>query len=308
MPEIVISEFMDEAAIHASFAGRDVLYDPKLVDDPARLAAAVRDARALIVRNRTQVRGALLEGAARLEVVGRLGVGLDNIDVPACDARGIAVYPATGANDLSVAEYVITAALMLLRRAWLSTSRVVAGEWPRTDLMGREMDGKRLGLVGYGAIARVTGRMARGLGMTVCAYDPLLAADHAAWQDAERLELAALLATSDVVSLHVPLTDRTRNMLDAAAIRGMKRGAILVNAARGGVVDELALCEALRAGQLGGAALDVFEREPVDAAYGARFDGVPNLVLTPHIAGVTDESNVRVSSVTAAAVARHLDA
>jgi (S)-sulfolactate dehydrogenase len=308
MPEIVISEFMDEAAIHASFAGRNVLYDPKLVDDPARLAAAVRDARALIVRNRTQVRGALLEGAARLEVVGRLGVGLDNIDVPACDARGIAVYPATGANDLSVAEYVITAALMLLRRAWLSTSRVVAGEWPRTDLMGREMDGKRLGLVGYGAIARVTGRMARALGMTVCAYDPLLAADHAAWQDAERLELAALLATSDVVSLHVPLTDRTRNMLDAAAIRGMKRGAILVNAARGGVVDELALCEALRAGQLGGAALDVFEREPVDAAYGARFDGVPNLVLTPHIAGVTDESNVRVSSVTAAAVARHLDA
>jgi (S)-sulfolactate dehydrogenase len=308
MPEIVISEFMDEAAIHASFAGRNVLYDPKLVDDPARLAAAVHDARALIVRNRTQVRGALLEGAARLEVVGRLGVGLDNIDVPACDARGIAVYPATGANDLSVAEYVITAALMLLRRAWLSTSRVVAGEWPRTDLMGREMDGKRLGLVGYGAIARVTGRMARALGMTVCAYDPLLAADHAAWQDAERLELAALLATSDVVSLHVPLTDRTRNMLDAAAIRGMKRGAILVNAARGGVVDELALCEALRAGQLGGAALDVFEREPVDAAYGARFDGVPNLVLTPHIAGVTDESNVRVSSVTAAAVARHLDA
>jgi len=308
MPEIVISEFMDEAAIHASFAGRDVLYDPKLVDDPARLAAAVRDARALIVRNRTQVRGALLKGAARLEVVGRLGVGLDNIDVPACEARGIAVYPATGANDLSVAEYVITAALMLLRRAWLSTSRVVAGEWPRTDLMGREMDGKRLGLVGYGAIARVTGRMARGLGMTVGAYDPLLAADHAAWQDAERLELAALLATSDVVSLHVPLTDRTRNMLDAAAIRGMKRGAILVNAARGGVVDEIALCEALRAGHLGGAALDVFEREPVDAAYGARFDGVPNLVLTPHIAGVTDESNVRVSSVTAAAVARHLDA
>src|SRR5512137_1193023 len=156
MPEIVISEFMDEAAIRASFAGRDVLYDPKLVDDPARLGTAVRDARALIVRNRTQVRGALLKAAPRLEVVGRLGVGLDNIDVPACEARGIAVYPATGANDLSVAEYVITAALMLLRRAWLSTARVVAGEWPRTDLMGREMDGKQLGLVGFGAIARET--------------------------------------------------------------------------------------------------------------------------------------------------------
>jgi len=308
MPEIVISEFMDEAALHAAFAGRDVLYDPKLVDDPARLAAALREARALIVRNRTQVRGALLEGAGRLEVVGRLGVGLDNIDVAACEARGIAVYPASGANDLSVAEYVITAALMLLRHAWFATARVAAGEWPRTELMGRELADKRLGLVGYGAIARVTARMARGLGMSVAAYDPLLPAGHAAWQEAVRQTLPELLSTSDVVSLHVPLTDVTRNMIDATAIAGMKRGAILVNAARGGIVDEAALCAALRSGHLGGAALDVFAREPVDAAGGAPFAGVPNLILTPHIAGVTEESNVRVSAVTAEAVARHLGA
>ena len=308
MPEIVISEFMDEAAIHASFAGRDVLYDPKLVDDSARLTAAVRDARALIVRNRTQVRGSLLESATRLQAVGRLGVGLDNIDVPACEARGIAVFPATGANDLSVAEYVITAALVLLRRAWFATSRVAAGEWPRTELMGRELAGKRLGLVGYGAIARVTGRMGRDLGMSVAAYDPLLPADHPAWAGALRQTLPELLATSDVVSLHVPLTDTTRNIIDAAAIAAMKRGSILVNAARGGVVDEAALCAALKAGHLGGAALDVFAREPVDAVAGAAFADVPNLVLTPHIAGVTDESNVRVSAVTAEAVARHLGA
>ena len=306
MPEIVISEFMDEAAIRESFGGRDVLYDPRLVDDGARLQEAVRDARALIVRNRTQVRGALLAAAAKLEVVGRLGVGLDNIDVPACEKLGIAVYPASGANDLSVAEYVITAALVLLRRAWFATERVAAGEWPRTSLMGRELAGKQLGLVGHGAIARVTARMARGLGMTVAAYDPLLPADHAAWADVARQPLSELLAGSDVVSLHVPLTDSTRNMIDAAALAGMKRDAILVNAARGGIVDEAALCEALRAGRLGGAALDVFDREPVDAAAGARFAGVPNLILTPHIAGVTEESNVRVSAVTAEAVARHL--
>jgi len=306
MAEIVISEFMDEAAIRASFGARDVLYDPKLVDDAPRLAAAVRDARALVVRNRTQVRGALLEAAPRLEVVGRLGVGLDNIDVPACEARGIAVYPATGANDLSVAEYVITAALMLLRRAWFASARVAAGEWPRTELMGRELAGKRLGLVGHGAIARVTGRMARDLGMSVAAYDPLLPADHAAWAHAIRQPLTELLKDSDVVSLHVPLTGDTRNMIDARAIATMRRGAILVNAARGGVVDEAALCESLRAGHLGGAALDVFAREPVDAAAGALFAGVPNLILTPHIAGVTEESNVRVSAVTAEAVARHL--
>lgn len=308
MPEIVISEFMDEAAIGASFGGHSVLYDPKLVDDPPRLAAAVRDARALIVRNRTQVRGALLEAARHLEVVGRLGVGLDNIDVPACEARGIAVYPATGANDLSVAEYVITAALMLLRRAWFASARVAAGEWPRTELMGRELAGKRLGLVGYGAIARVTGRMARDLGMSVAACDPLLPADHAAWANALRQPLAELLASSDVISLHVPLTESTRNMIDAGAISTMRRGAILVNAARGGVVDEAALCAALRSGHLGGAALDVFAREPVDAAGGALFAGIPNLILTPHIAGVTEESNVRVSAVTAEAVARRLGA
>ena len=308
MAEIVITEFMDEAAIHTSFAGRDVLYDPKLVDDPARLAAAVREARALVVRNRTQVRGALLASAVRLEVVGRLGVGLDNIDVRACEARGIAVYPATGANDLSVAEYVITAALMLLRRAWFATARVAAGEWPRTELMGRELAGKRLGLVGYGAIARVTGRMARDLGMSVAACDPLLPEDHPAWADALRQPLPELLASSDAVSLHVPFTDATRNMLDSKAIAGMKPGAILVNAARGGIVDEAALCAALRSGHLGGAALDVFAREPVDAASGAQFAGLPNLILTPHIAGVTEESNVRVSAVTAEAVARHLAA
>ncbi len=304
MAEIVISEFMDEAALRASFGARDVLYDPKLVDDAPRLAAAVRDARALIVRNRTQVRGALLEAAPRLEVVGRLGVGLDNIDVAACERRGIAVYPATGANDLAVAEYVITAALMLLRRAWFATARVAAGEWPRTELMGRELAGKRLGLVGYGAIARVTGRMARDLGMSVAAHDPLLPAEHAAWAHAIRQPLTELL--KDVVSLHVPLTDATRNMIDARAIATMRRGAILVNAARGGVVDEAALCASLRSGHLGGAALDVFAREPVDPASGALFAGVPNLILTPHIAGVTEESNVRVSAVTAEAVARHL--
>lgn len=306
MADIVITEFMDEAAIQAHLAGFDVLYDPKLVDQPERLAAALADARALIVRNRTQVRAALLTAAPKLTVVGRLGVGLDNIDVEACQARGIDVYPATGANDLSVAEYVITAALMLLRGAWLATASVAAGEWPRQRLMGRELSGQQLGLIGYGAIARETAMRARALGMNIAAFDPYLPADHAAWADARNLPLAELLGSSDVVSLHVPLTPQTQNLIDAAALATMKPDAILINAARGGVVDELALVEALRAGRLGGAALDVFDREPVDAAYGQRFVGVPNLLLTPHIAGVTVESNVRVSDVTARNVAARL--
>jgi (S)-sulfolactate dehydrogenase len=306
MSDIVISEFIDEAAIADVFAGYDVLYDPALVDRPEALAAALADARALLVRNRTQVRGALLDAAPKLVVVGRLGVGLDNIDMEACAARGVAVRPATGANDLSVAEYVITAALMLLRRAWFATGAVVAGDWPRMALIGRELAGKQLGLVGFGSIARLTAERARALGMRVAACDPLLAADHPAWAGAERLQLAALLASSDVVSLHTPLTPETRRMIDAAALAAMKPDAILINAARGGVVDEAALAQALKAGRLGGAALDVFETEPVTSASGARFQGVPNLILTPHIAGVTDESNVRVSAVTARAVVEAL--
>ena len=308
MSDIVIAEFMDKAAIDAVFAGRDVLYDPKLVDDPKRLHAALKDARALLVRNRTQVRGALLDAAPLLKVVGRLGVGLDNIDIDACEARNITVRPATGANDLSVAEYVITAALLLRRRAWYGSARVIAGEWPRMEMIGAELSGAQLGLIGFGAIARLTAAKASALGMRVAAFDPLLPNDHPAWAGAARVSFETLLTESDVVSLHTPLTPKTRRMMDAGALKRMKPGAILVNAARGGIVDEAALAAALSSGHIGGAALDVFETEPLTAAAAEIFKGIANLILTPHIAGVTEESNVRVSSVTARAVMQVLEA
>lgn len=307
MSEIVITEFMDEATIADAFAGRDVTYDPALVDQPQRLAALLKDCRALIVRNRTQVREALLRQAPLLKTVGRLGVGLDNIDLDACKERNVLVRPASGANDLSVAEYVITAAMMLLRHAWLASDRVASGAWPRTDLIGRELAGKRLGLVGLGAIARVTAAKARALGMRVQAYDPHLAPSDPAFGTVERIgTLPDLLATSDVVSLHVPLTDATRHLIDGAALARMKQDSILVNAARGGVVDETALAAALREARLGGAALDVFEQEPLSAEAGRKFAGLANLILTAHIAGVTEESNVRVSAVIAQAVLQDL--
>jgi (S)-sulfolactate dehydrogenase len=306
----VISEFMDEEAVRTGLRGRDVIYDPKLVDDPARLLSLAADARALIVRNRTQVRGALLEGCRQLRVVGRLGVGLDNIDAEACRARGIAVCPATGANDSSVAEYVVSAALILLRGAWHATGRVVAGEWPRNALMGREIAGKSLGLVGFGAIARETARRAGALGMNILAYDPFVSADDPVFGRlgvAHVANFADLLGASDVVSLHVPLTPETRHLIGRDALARMRKGAILINAARGGVVDEPALGAALRIGHLAGAALDVFEEEPLGASKGRIFADVPNLILTPHIAGVTQESNVRVSWVTVENVLRILD-
>lgn len=308
--DIVITEFMDEAAVDTLKARYATLYDPDLVDRAAELLDLAASCRALVVRNRTQVSGALLAAATKLEAVGRLGVGLDNIDVEACRARSIAVLPATGANDVSVAEYVIGSAMVLLRGAYYVTGKVAAGQWPRNALInGREISGKTLGLVGFGAIARETATRARALGMTVTAYDPFVAADHPAWNalGVTPASLDTVMGQSDVVSLHVPLTDETRNMIDSMALDLMKPGAILINAARGGVVDEPALAKALKAGRIGGAALDVFDTEPLKADAGHVFEGCPNLILTPHIAGVTAESNVRVSSVIATNVLRVLD-
>jgi (S)-sulfolactate dehydrogenase len=307
MTDVIITEFMDEAAVSRLAVKFRIHYDPELAGKPEVLGDLVPEARGLIVRNRTQVRGALLERAERLACVGRLGVGLDNIDVAACEARGIAVHPATGANDLSVAEYVLTAVLMLLRGAYGATAEVAAGDWPRERLIGRETSGKVLGLVGFGAIARETARRAAALGMEVAAHDPFVPADDPDWALARPLELNELMMQADAVSLHVPLTEATRHLIGPDQIGLMKPGAVLVNAARGGVLDEAALAHGLRTGRLGGAALDVFETEPLTAEAGARLEGLGNLILTPHIAGLTDESNARVSNLVADRVIAHLE-
>jgi (S)-sulfolactate dehydrogenase len=169
MTDIVVSEFMDEAAVDELRREFQVRYDPTLVNQPAELERLAADARALIVRNRTQIRGPLLTAARRLEVVGRLGVGLDNIDVTACEARGIAVLPATGANETAVAEYVIAVALVLLRGAYGATPAMLDGLWPRQELIGREARGRLMGLVGLGGIARQVASRANALGMRVSA-------------------------------------------------------------------------------------------------------------------------------------------
>ncbi|MEP7063175.1 MAG: hydroxyacid dehydrogenase [Betaproteobacteria bacterium] len=307
MQRIVIAEFMDESAVASLRPSFEVDYQPVLVDDREALYAAVAGADALIVRNRTQVDRALLDAATRLAVVGRLGVGLDNIDVDACAARRIAVIPATGANALAVAEYVIGTALLLLRGAYGATAEVAAGNWPRTRLSsGREIHGKCLGLVGFGGIGQLAARLAQALGMHVVAHDPAFAADAAiyAQHSVQPLALDTLLARADVLSLHVPLVDSTRNLIDATRLAHMQRGAILINTSRGGIVDEAALARALGDGALCGAALDVFATEPLPA--GSPLAGAPNLLLTPHVAGVTAESNARVSSLIAQRVAEFL--
>ena len=306
---IVISEFMDAPAVSDLASRFDVRYDKDLVDRPRELAAELGDADALIVRNRTRVDATLLSSAPRLRVVGRLGVGLDNIDVEACARRSIGVIPATGANAQAVAEYVIAAAMLLLRGSYRSTSDVGEGRWPRAALSnGRELSGATMGIVGFGAIGRLTGRLARALGMRTIGHDPQLPSSSPIWS-AEQTSPRSLhdtLAEADVVSLHVPLTTSTRNLVDAERIATMKPDAILINTARGGVVDEAALANALQDRRLGGAALDVFEREPLPG--GSPLADCPNLLLTPHIAGVTRESNQRVSALVASKVSAALSA
>ena len=307
MSRIVISEFMDEQAVAQLRAGHDVLYDPKLVDDPVRLHAQAARADVLIVRNRTQVRGELLAALGKARIVGRLGVGLDNIDVTACEARGIQVIPATGANALSVAEYVIATAMLLLRGAYQASTDVAGGAWPRNALgNGREIGGKTLGLVGFGSIGQLTAKLAQGIGMNVIAFDAMLAPEYPVFASSgvRRATLDELCAQADVISLHVPLVESTRHLFDATRVAAMKRGSVLINSARGGVLDEAAVAAALKSGQLGGAAIDVFESEPLPA--GSVFAGCPNLVLTPHIAGLSAESNERVSSLIAQRVLEEL--
>ena len=304
-PRVVVSEFIAPDGVATLEASVDLLADATLVSDRARLLVAVADADALIVRDRTQVDVELLDAAPRLRTVGRLGVGTDNLDLETMKARGIAVHLATGANAISVAEHVIGALLFLSRPSFATTARVIAGEWPRTELIGRELAGRTLGLLGFGATARAVAQRAAALGMAIVASDPVVTD---AGPGVTLLEPDALFAASDALSVHAPLLPSTRGLVGERTLGLMPVGALLVDTSRGGVVDHDAVVAALRSGHLAGAALDVHPVEPVDAAAGARYAGVPGLLLTPHLAGVTHESNVRISTVIADAVVAELAA
>ncbi|MGB6102843.1 MAG: hydroxyacid dehydrogenase [Pusillimonas sp.] len=306
MKKIIISEFMDLAAVTSLRDRFEVHYDPQLHARREELILAIHDADALIVRNRTRVDIDLLRQSPRLHAVGRLGVGLDNIDVAACRERKVAVFPATGANANAVAEYVTCCAMMLLRRAYASTEAVMAGQWPRDMLAnGQEISGKTLGIIGLGSVGQRTAQLAQAIGMSVLAYDPSPGEMPETVSFVRRCaSVEAVLKEADVISLHVPLTDDTMNLIDASSMLSMKPGAILINVARGGVVDEAALAIGLKNGHLGGAAVDVYTSEPL--ANDSVLANIPNLILTPHIAGVTQESNVRVSAMIAEHVAKHI--
>ncbi len=308
MADVLIPEFMDEGAAAALKADYDVHWDAELWGKRDDLIKQIGEARAIIVRNATQVDAELLAAAPILKIVARLGVGLDNIDLETCESRGIEVCPAIGANAPSVAEYVIATALILLRgQALRSTAAVVGGAWDRQSFAsGVELAGRTLGIIGFGSIGQVMAAKAKAMGMEVRAYDAMLPEAAPAWSGAKRTDLDDLIAEADVITLHCPLTPETRGLIGSAELARMKRGAILINSARGGIVDETACASALKSGHLGGAALDTLETEPIDAATGALFAGLENVILTPHIAGVTQDANKRISNVAVTNVQRVL--
>ena len=300
MSSILISEFITSQALETLRSKHSVVYEPELYKDRAALIAATQNMEALIVRNLTQVNEEVLAKAARLKVVGRLGVGLENIELPACAQRNIKVIPATGANAESVAEYVIGAAIALTRGFIPATISTLKGEWPRPRFSAyHEFLGKTIGIVGFGSIGRIVAKKANAFGLKCLAYDPVLSGNEVALEgfNVPLVSLNALLSQSDAVTLHLPFLPETKGLFNLDILSQMKAGACLINTARGGIVDEFALAECLRSGHLGGAALDVFSAEPAKDL--SHLVGIENLILTPHIAGVTHESNERVSQMIA---------
>jgi D-3-phosphoglycerate dehydrogenase len=265
--------------------GVEVIERVGLTED--QLLPIVAEVDAWVVRSATKVTRRLLEGAPRLRWVGRAGAGLDTIDVVAAKERGVEVMNVPGANSIAVAELTFGLLLSLFRRLPEADASLRRGEWLKSKLMGRELRGKTIGIVGMGKIGRAVAQRAIAFEMRCLAHDPLVPAEAVRAAGAEPVGLDALLAQSDVVSLHVPVTADTKTMIDAKRIATMKHGAVLVNAARGDLVDENALLATLQSGQLAGAALDVFSTEPPGAS---PLLSLPNVVASPHIGASTREA------------------
>jgi len=287
--------------------GWSVVYDPGLWKDTERLGELLADADALIVRNQTKVTRQLLEQAPKLKVVGRLGVGLDNIDLPATADRDVVVVFGKNANATSVAEYVIGAIFTCIRSLTDASADVKQGGWDRKRFTGGEIADKTLGLIGVGEISHRVAIRARALGMRIIGYDPYVAPyDFPVTESGvELVSLDRLYGESDFISMHIPLTAQTRNLIGKEALAKMKSSAYVINSSRGGIINEADLADALRGKVIAGAVLDVLDEEP--PATNHLLLGVEECFITPHIAGLTEESQVRTSELVANEVIRELE-
>jgi D-3-phosphoglycerate dehydrogenase len=295
MHRILIADSLDSAGLDILRASGAEVRQLTAEERP-HIGEILPDYDALVVRSMTKVTAGLLAAGKRLKVVGRAGIGVDNVDVEAATERGILVVNAPTANLVSATEHTFALLLALARRVPAADASIKAGEWDRKSFTGVELQGKTLGVIGFGRIGQRVAARARAFDMQVIAYDPFLDAQAARRMEVDLLPLDELLARADVVTLHVPLSEQTKNLLDRERMAGMKQGALLVNCARGGVVDEEALLEALESGHLGGAGLDVFAEEPPKDLRLVRH---PRVVATPHLGAQTREAQERISTETA---------
>ena len=260
---------------------------------PDELTKALANCSGLIVRSETKVTAQLLESATSLRVIGRAGVGVDNIDVPAATVRGVVVMNAPDGNTITTAEHTIAMIVALARRIPQANSSLKAGRWERKKFIGVELQGKTLGIIGLGRIGRVVAGRARGLGMSIIAYDPFIALEQANDLEIELGTLEDVYSRSDFLTVHTPLTNDTRGLIDRDVLAKMKRGARIINCARGGLIDEVALYEAIASGAIAGAAIDVFSQEPPPADHPLL--GLEEVIVTPHLGASTTEAQEGVA-------------
>jgi D-3-phosphoglycerate dehydrogenase / 2-oxoglutarate reductase len=292
-PRVLISDALSPAAVQIfKDRGIEVDFQPKLGKDKDKLAELIGDFDGLAIRSATKVTPKILEQAKNLKVIGRAGIGVDNVDIPAATAKGIIVMNTPFGNSITTAEHAISLMLALARQIPEADVSTRAGKWEKNKFMGVEIFGKTLGVIGCGNIGSIVADRGLGLKMKVIAYDPFLSHERAVDLGVEKVELDELLKRADFITLHTPLTDKTRNIIDAAALRKVKKGVRVINCARGGLVDEAAMAEALTSGHVAGAAFDVFVEEP--ATDNPLFK-LPNVVCTPHLGASTSEAQENVA-------------
>ncbi len=291
MPKVLISDQLSPAAVQI-FKDRGVEVDVKPSLSKEELAAIIGAYDGLAIRSNTKVTADLLKHATRLKVVGRAGIGVDNVDIPAATARGIIVMNTPFGNSITTAEHAVALMFALAREIPAANASTHAGKWEKNRFMGVELTGKILGIVGCGNIGSIVAERALGLRMKVLAFDPYLSPERAVELGVVKADLDTLLARADIITLHTPLTDKTRNIISAEAIAKMKKGVRVINCARGGLVDEAALKAALDSGHVAGAALDVFEVEPAKAH---PLFGHERVVATPHLGASTTEAQENVA-------------
>src|SRR5215216_3331591 len=292
-PKVLISDALSPAAVQIfRDRGIEVDFQPNLGKDKDRLAEIIGNYDGLAIRSATKATAKIIEKATRLKVIGRAGIGVDNVEIPAATAKGIIVMNTPFGNSITTAEHAITLMLALARDLPQADASTQAGKWEKNRFMGVELTSKTLGLIGAGNIGSIVADRALGLRMKVIAYDPFLTPERAIEMGVEKVELDQLLARADFITLHTPLTDQTRNILSRENLAKTRRGVRIVNCARGGLIDEAALKEALESGHVAGAALDVFVEEPAKAS---PLFGTPGLVATPHLGASTTEAQVNVA-------------